>query len=253
MSRTILSEYSALISDTIAYLKELPSPLLVSKEEWQVPVHPRAKTAAPAPFHKEVILPKTSMPKTEPKMEPKTEPKTELRAEKKETPHLPQQAPQHRPKPEQGPIKLFLQNVGVRLSDKIPDDAAATRMMLSYKEHVGTVDVILFACDTDPHTLELVKNLSRSIDQKLRPIKVLRPDRWEREERWDVFFSKNPVKLFIATAGFTQLKKGMAHYKRVGDATFLHDTPLILLLPSEAYAPQEKILLWNQLCAALKT
>lgn len=231
------SEYAALIRDTIAYLKELPSTLLVSREEWQSPVHRQVKTITPTSFDKQTIA------------SPKMEKKERL---------VPQASPISQPRlkaepPEQTHIKPALQKLGVRLSDEIPDDAAATRAMLAYKECVGTVDVILFASDTDPHTLEFVKNLSRSIDQKLCPIKVLRPDRWEKEDSWDLFFSKNHVKLFLATAGFVQLKKGMVHYKRAGDGTFLHHTPLILLSPSETYGPKEKILLWNQLCAVLKT
>src|SRR5690349_15265174 len=233
---SILSEYAALIDDTITYLKDISSPLLVSKEEWQRPFVPQAKTESPAPLSKEVILPKKLPLKTSLPISSSQVQQQERVQEKSSVEPATQKKEQNRPKTDNAEIKPFLQRLSMALSDNIPDDAAATRMMSSYKEHVGPVDVILFACDHDAETMELIKNLSRSIDQKLAKIKVLRADRLEKEERWDLFFSKNPIKLFIATVGFTQLKKGMVHYKQSGDALFLHDTPLILLLPPGSYS-----------------
>jgi hypothetical protein len=129
--------------------------------------------------------------------------------------------------------------------------------MQAYKEYLGDVDVIIFACDADPDTLSLIKNLSKSIDQKLGLVKVLRADRFEREELWDLFLSKNPVKLIIASSGFMQLKNAMAYYTRGAEdspLSFLSGIPLVVLLPCASYAdsPKEKLLLWNQLCAQLK-
>jgi hypothetical protein len=153
-----------------------------------------------------------------------------------------------------GAIKNFLQRISFALSERIPDDAAATRKMHAYKEYLGTVDVILFLCDEDPDTLALMKNLSKSIDQKLGPARMLRPDRLEREGRWDLFLSKNRVKLFIASCGFAQCTQAMTHFRQTGSAMTLSGIPLIVLQSAAAYlqAPKEKMVVWNQLCALLK-
>lgn len=154
-----------------------------------------------------------------------------------------------KPKPQDdAKIRQFLERTAIQCSDRIPDDSSATKQMLSYKEYLGEVDVVLFACDTDPDTLTLIKNLSKSIDQKLGSIKILRPDRLESENRWKQFTEQNPLKLIIASAGFVHLKHAMSHYT----PPFLNKIPLVLLLPSTSYTPQEKSLLWKHLCSLLK-
>ena len=67
-----------------------------------------------------------------------------------------------KPKPQDNAkIRQFLERTSIQCSDRIPDDAGATKQMLSYKEYLGEVDVVLFACDTDTDTLTLIKNLSK--------------------------------------------------------------------------------------------
>lgn len=153
-------------------------------------------------------------------------------------------------------IKSFLQRCSVPLAACIPDDAEAVRAMSAYKEYIGNADVVIFACDADTDTLDLIKNLSKSIDQKLAPVKVLRSDRLEAKQRWDLFIAKNPVKLYIASSGFSQLKNAMHYYThRDGLAHGLFNgIPLIILSPCASYmqSPKEKLILWNQICTLLK-
>jgi hypothetical protein len=120
-------------------------------------------------------------------------------------------------------IKESLQRIapGLTLSDQIPDDAAAKR-----------AKVIILACDDDPATLDLLKKLARSIDQKLGgPVKILSAKRLD-----DV--KKSGCKLLIASAGFNAEKS---------------EIPLIVLAPPRFYdeAPHEKGMLWKRICASL--
>ncbi len=257
-------EYAALINDTIAHLKETSLSLLSTREEWEALGKIKIQSPPPAPLPPRTQPKPSSSPSAKPAparvvsqpeqltKDPLIEKKVEKKAERPAHHNV-----QHSAKKDDSKIKSFLHRVSFPLSESIPDDAAATRVMKAYKEYVGDVDVIIFACDADPDTLSLIKNLSKSIDQKLGPVKVLRADRFEREELWDLFLSKNPVKLIIASSGFTQLKNAMAYYTRgLEDSplSFLRGIPLIVLLPCASYAhsPKEKLLLWDQLCAQLK-
>jgi hypothetical protein len=159
-----------------------------------------------------------------------------------------------KPKPQDdAKIRQFLESASIQCSDRIPDDAGATKHMLSYKEYLGELDVVLLACDTDADTLTLIKNLSKSIEKKLGTIKILRPDRLENENKWLLFTEQNPLKLLIASAGFVHLKHAMSHYKPPEGTMhgFLNQIPLVLLLPHSSYSPQEKSLLWKLLCSLL--
>ncbi|HEY2810863.1 MAG TPA: hypothetical protein VGJ00_05700 [Rhabdochlamydiaceae bacterium] len=158
-----------------------------------------------------------------------------------------------KPDPKTAP---FLKNFPLSLNEAIPDDKAATRIMNAWEEYIGAIDVVVIACEKDEETLSLIKNLSKSIDQKLAKAKILSADRLEKEERWDLFLAKNNPKLILATAGFSHLKNALRYctFKPVTSERLFGAYPLIILAPAAVYAqtPKEKITLWNQICSLLK-
>jgi hypothetical protein len=152
-------------------------------------------------------------------------------------------------------IRTLLQKCvpSVRLRESTLDDAAATRRMQAWQEYVGEVDVVLLAASQDKETIELIKNLAKTLVQKKgQRVKALSAERLEREKRWDLFLSKNQPQLLIASAKLTQMQHAMSFYKQntaTGEAS-LGGIPLLVL--SASYEKQEKIALWNTLCQHLK-
>lgn len=141
----------------------------------------------------------------------------------------------------------------VRLRETTLEDAAATRLMQAWQEYVGEVDVVLLAASQKKETVELIKNLAKTLVQKKEQrVKALSAEGLEREKRWDLFLSKNRPKLLIASAELAQMQNAMSFYKQntaTGEAT-LGGIPLVIL--SEGYEKQEKIALWNALCQRLQ-
>lgn len=152
-------------------------------------------------------------------------------------------------------IRTLLQKCApsVRLRETTLDDAMATRLMQAWQEYVGEIDVVLLAASQDKETIELIKNLAKTLAQKQgQRVKALSAERLEREKRWDLFLSKNRPKLLIASAKLTQMQNAMSFYKQntaTGEAS-LGGIPLLVL--SGSYEKQEKIALWNTLCQHLK-
>ena len=249
------SDYITLIRDSIATLKEDPTCIFSTKEEWEVLRELKVEKSV-KPVLK--IKPTVSVGQAPVRMRPSLV-SQEIHAPIIDRPSenvCEKKIPQQNVQKEDTNIKNFLQNASVALTEHIPDDSHATKEMSAYKEYMGVLDVIIFACDADPDTLLLLKNLSKSIDQKLGPVKVLRADKWEKEEQWDAFLTKNPIKLLIASSGISQLKGAMRHYisPNGGLSSFLKNIPLIILSPSAVYtqSPKDKLILWNQICAILK-
>ncbi len=145
---------------------------------------------------------------------------------------------------------------GFPLAEHIPDDARAKKVASAWQEALGDADVALLACDVDAQTVELLRNLARSINQKLAKVKVISVERLEREKRWDLFLEKNAFELIIASSGLNNLKEAMSYFKSLPASSeqFLKDTPLILLSPPILYSesPKEKTLLWKRICQILK-
>lgn len=266
------SDYAALIRDAIAYLKESSSPVFGTKEEWEALHAFKNRLLAKPAFEKkgddfaESPVPCTSTyPIFRPSqsLDKKPIPTKEPVVEKKQL-HLQEMPAQQQSlskkkedsKTNNLGIKSFLQHCSVSLATHIPDDAQAVRTISAHKEYIENVDVVIFACDADSDTLALIKNLSKSIDQKLAPVKILRSDRLESEQRWDLFMAKNPIKLCIASSGFSRLKNAMRYYTHKDGCahSLFNDVPLIILSPCTSYmqSPKEKSILWNQICALLK-
>lgn len=251
--KDFFADYSALVRETVVYLKEISPPLLSTKEEWEAL---QGKSNAPPPAAKKIDFP--AIPSFSPVQRTVVPPpqKAKEQAPVLETivPRHSEKSPLASPSKDDSKIKHFLQRHSVPLRETTLDDAEATRVLFAFKEYLGPVDVIVFACDADPDTLSMIKNLSKSIDQKLGSAKMLKPDRIEQQQRWDLFLAKNRVKLLIASSGFSQLKTAMSHYTLIDGTAKLGGIPFIQLSPYALYAhsPQEKTALWNQICAILK-
>ncbi len=165
-------------------------------------------------------------------------------------------SPKHGAKPETDAkqIRSLLGKIAPSLSlaELVPEDHTAKKVLSSYQENLGQVDVVLISFEQDEATLNLLKNLAKAIDQKLGKAKLIAGARLEREKRWDTFLEQNPVKLIIATAGISHFNEIMRYYSghpATGEA-YLGKIPLLTLQEASAYdQPQEnKAALWKHLC-----
>ena len=234
--------YSDLVRDTLSYMKELKEPVFSTPEEWQS-LHSVKKTA-PTPLPPSTFVKPAPMPI-----------KRQILAPPPETPT----ASVPSPAPEQtSQIKSAIQRLIPSLHhiEHIPEDSVAKRVMSGWREYLSEAEIVVLAADTDPATLELLKNLAKAIDQKLGKVKAFSVERLEREKRWDLFLEKNTLKLIIASEGFSRLKDAMSYVKALpaSSTALLGNVPLIILSPTVLYteAPKAKSLLWGQISQILQ-
>jgi hypothetical protein len=178
--------------------------------------------------------------------------KKEKPMEKKQDPPKPTLSPVT---PPNSTMKQILQKAipGVKIVEQVPDDSEAKRIAESWKEKVNDAETVLLLCETDADTVEFSKGLAKAIDQHLAKIKILAADRLEKEKRWDVFLSKNSLRLIIATEGVQKLPELMRFYKQNNSQLFLDKTPFLVLSSSSIYKSIEhKAKLWKTLCQMLK-
>lgn len=142
------------------------------------------------------------------------------------------------------------------ISDQVPADQNAKKIASAWKEKLSGIDVVLLALNDLTDTIELMKNLAKAIQKDLGPVKLMSGDRLEQEKRWDLFFQTNTFRLIIASSGMEHYPDLLKHYKALPaqQATFLANTPLIVLEPTSVYtdSPDQKIGLWKSLCQMLK-
>ena len=272
--------YALLIRDAIEYLKGFSHSVFSTKEEWEklyrnnlknqefdkeasqnldpeqmtiaerqdMSESPNFEIKPTVPLEKAPILSEISSPKKIIKNPITTTSKSQDPLHQKNTPNH---------------LKNFLQHSSLILNDHIPEDTAATRAMFAWQEHIGDFDIVILACDNDAKSLALIKSLAQSIDQKLTKTKILSADRFEKEEKWEAFLEKNPLKLIIATSGFIKLKNAMRYYAHRDSKMensehsfhcFLKDIALIILSEPSVYTHslQEKIVLWKKICNLLQ-
>ncbi len=233
------NDYLNLVRATISSIKELKSSVFSTQEEWQA-LHCIEPNVAPAPVQDMIVKSAPKQPKKE-----VPEPQMKLPA-----PTPPSEAP--------SAVKSSLLRLNPTLHhvDQIPDDAQAKRILNGWREYLGETQIVVLSADTDPATLELLKNLAKAIDQKLGKVKAFSVDRLEREKRWDLFLKKNNLKLIVASEGFNRLKDVKHHLKSfpANSTEFLGDVPLIVLSPASYYMenPKEKSVLWGQICQILQ-
>ncbi|MBS0620014.1 MAG: hypothetical protein JSS61_00950 [Verrucomicrobia bacterium] len=151
-------------------------------------------------------------------------------------------APKPQPKPEPA-FKQSLEKLlpGIKLVDSIPDDSLAKQQASAGQEKLPGVEVLLLACDAALETIEFLKTLAKAIDQHLGKTKILMAEKLETQKRWDPFFEQNAFRLVIATSSMHRLPE-LARYKQ----------KLLILAPISDYKiPQNKALLWKELCSRL--
>ena len=149
-------------------------------------------------------------------------------------------------------IKKLLQRIApaMKLTDQIPDDEKAKRISNAWKERIPDAEVVLFACDAETDTLDLLKALAKAIDQNLAKSKILMAEKFEREKRWDSFLETNPLRLIIATSRIDKFPALMRVHKALPASG---RTPLLVLSPTSVYKSlEQKALLWKTLCQMLK-
>ena len=236
---SIEEQYTSLLCDAIAHLKELHLPVFTTQEEWQaLHIHPMEDKTKTTALRSEQLTLKQMQPAVTQQV--KTLEKKQEPLQEKPFPEKNRAKPQHEIG-EEVKIKQLLKHTPLVLSDAIPDDHIATQIMNSWQKE----QVLIFSCDLDTESLTMVDSLSRNIDQKLAKSKIFSLDQLKREKNWKSFLSENKAKLIIATQKFAQLDI---------DRNELGETPLIMLASASYYtqAPKEKINVWNQICSLLK-
>ncbi len=157
--------------------------------------------------------------------------------------------PSSKPQAEQqASIKSLVQRLApsLPLSDLVPSDAMAKQSW-----HIESA-VLVLACDSDAETLEMIKNLSKAIDQKLGRTKALSAQRLEKDNGWEQLLAQSCFQLIIASCGFRNLQQAMRYCSQRDSGYRFGQYPLLILNPVAAYSPKEKIALWNQIQAIVQ-
>lgn len=148
-------------------------------------------------------------------------------------------------------IRSVLQKIApnMKLHDTILDDLKAQKAAKAWSEQIK---VIIITGPTSDEELLFLKDLARSIHDRLSATKLISGAKLEKEKGWESFFKKNSLKLIILTQAAQQYIELMLCYKREKNQPFLANTALIVLETLEIYTqPDQKIALWKSLCQIL--
>lgn len=146
----------------------------------------------------------------------------------------------------------------VKLCDHIPDDAQAKKIANMWKEDLKDIDVILLSYGQTAQELKFLQNVTEAINDLLLKAKCIDALRFEKENKWPLFFSSFSVKLIIAPERHLWTKTHLTQFYRENPASnlhFLEQTPLLLLAPISHYLknPTLKKQLWKSIISHLSS
>ncbi len=146
----------------------------------------------------------------------------------------------------------------VKLCDQIPDDTQAKKIANMWKEDLNTADVILLSYGQTAQELKFLQNVTQAINHLLAPAKYIDALRFEKENKWQLFFSTFSVKLIIAPDRHLWTKTHLSQFYKENPASnlhFLEKTPLLLLAPISHYLknPTLKKQLWKSIVSYLSS
>lgn len=224
-----------LIADTLLYLEQQP------RHARFFASHGEALPTAPAPSLREPV-PMTAIPELPPVIIPEKAPK-----------------PISAPTPirqTQHPIRQTLLRIEPTLTlfDHPPPDTQAQHMASGWKEWMPGIQIVILMLHKTPSETVWMQALARAMQNKWGGVKILHALRLEQEKRWDLFFSKNELRLILLSAGsldpYPELLK---YYKSIPAQAIalLNEIPTLHLHPPSTYTPEEKRLLWQKIDALL--
>ncbi len=120
----------------------------------------------------------------------------------------------------------------------IPDDSRAKKISNLWKEHLGAAEVIILSHGQTGDELKFLQNVAGAISSILKPAKVIDAIRFEKENKWPIFFSSFQLKLIIAPDMHLWKKTNLSTFYKenpVSSLHFLEKTPLLILAPISHY------------------
>lgn len=153
-----------------------------------------------------------------------------------------------------GEIKTHIKEIspGYIILDNIPSDKKAKDISQAWNLKKRAAEITILSFRESPQQLLFLRNLALALDIILLPTKIISAIDIEEENRWNLFFSKEDLKLIIACdysiLGLPNLVK---HYKEIPAHRqhFLSDIPLFMLPDLSLYLkdPMLKKSLWASL------
>ncbi|MBI3236523.1 MAG: hypothetical protein HYZ48_02275 [Chlamydiales bacterium] len=141
------------------------------------------------------------------------------------------------------------------LHTKPPDDAKARKIKEEWREK-REIPLLPILTHTTRY-LPFLKNLAKAISFTFLPCRVLEVISFEKEKKWDLFFSSSHVNLVILSdQTLWESKELLLNYKENPQKKerFLASFPLLLLPDLSLYEkdPYLKRSLWNLLCQTIE-
>lgn len=144
------------------------------------------------------------------------------------------------------PIRLKLQKIAphMKLLDTIPDDLQAQKMANAWCKQI---EVVIIAGLASNEELLFLKDLARTIQDRLTTVKLISGAKLEKEKSWKSFFEKSTFKMLIIAQPAQKYTELMLCYQK--EKNQLASIPVIILHPIEIYKqPDQKTALWKSLC-----
>jgi len=217
-----------LVSETLKFIKQEFSPhdtILISPEDL-------------AYFHQERAPVMTEKPLPVFALEPVSKPKKEEMEE----------------------IRALVKNIAphIPLALDIPDDSRAKKISNLWKEHLNTAEVILLSYGQTGDELKFLQNVAGALSNLLLPTKLIDATRFEKENKWPIFFSSFHLKLIIAPEMHLWKKTTLSTFYKenpVSSLHFLEKTPLLLLSPISQYLKNTNLKkqLWKTIVSHLSS
>lgn len=143
-------------------------------------------------------------------------------------------------------IRSTLQQIAphMKLLDIIPSDLQAQHVANAWSKKI---EAMIIAGPASHEELLFLKDLARTIQDRLTSVKLISGTKLEKEKSWKSFFNKSSFKILIIACAAQKYTELMLCYQK--EKNQLASIPVILLRPMEMYKqPDQKTALWESLC-----
>lgn len=151
-------------------------------------------------------------------------------------------------------IKAQAPNYPIR--DDVPDDAVAKVIKDQWKTRHQMPAVVILSFDEKEEAFELLKNITEAITARLAPARVLPGFRIDKENKWEPLLNSPELRLIIANGQSVKSIPGLMKFceEIAGESlTKIHRTTFISIDAGHCIKdPQQKRILWQSICNALK-
>jgi hypothetical protein len=146
----------------------------------------------------------------------------------------------------------------LRLREEIPDDSEARKIGALWQEQLKALHVAVIAFGESGPSLQFLQNVAKAIDTLITPAKIIEGSRFEKEKKWDLFFTSSSLKLVIAPDFATWKGTRLASMYKEHPASSSHTLANIPLLPLKSIThllknPSLKKELWKTIVSLLSS